>query len=106
MKASIFRKKVTPRNGSKTFYKYVTSLPTKEGDIVYCDVVLDDDIEIEKFPITVTFSKSNANLRTKHYNVKNSVTGELEERSRYILYLKAIDNTEPYIDTSLDKFKD
>lgn len=105
MKFTIFRKKVTPKNGNQQFYKYVTTLTSKTGEAFYCDVRFTNDCQIPaKFPVIVITDKRNANLTKKPYTYTNN-DGQEVEAQRYTLWVSAIDSTEEYIDSSLDDFE-
>lgn len=106
MKITVFRKKVTPRNGNNPFNKYVTTLVNKEGENVYADVVFEDGVKIpDNFPVVLEIEKRNANLNTKQIPFKDEKTGEEKEFTRRTLWIKAISGMSEYIDTSLDDFE-
>lgn len=105
MKATIFKKKVTPRNGNKPFNKYVTTLVKKTGDKVYCDVMFEDGVTIPAtFPAVVTIEKTDANLSTR-VNTYVDDDGNEKEFTRNTLWVKKIKKVEPFVDTSLDDFE-
>lgn len=105
MQITVFRKKVTPRNGNKPFNKYVTTLVNKEGKNVYTDVVFEDGVKIpDNFPVVLEIEKKSANLNIKRIPYKNEKTGEEKEFTRRTLWIKAISGTSEYVDNSLDDF--
>lgn len=102
---TVFRKKVTPKNGNKPFNKYVTTLTDKDGEKTYCDVMFDETIsKPSEFPCVVEVEKKNANLSTKTRDYTDEKTGETKTYTRNTLWIKAIKNVSEYVDTSLDNF--
>lgn len=105
MTITLFRKKVTPKNGNKPFNKYITTLTNKQGENVYCDVRFNDGVDLPKeFPCIIEIDKKNANMSIKN----NTVTDEQGEEKTYIrhtLWINAIKKVSPYIDHSLDDFE-
>lgn len=106
MEFTVFKKKVTPKNGNKPFTKYVTTLTNKvTGEKVYCDVHFPDDVaKPSKFPCVLTVDKANANLSHKTFH-KGEVRedGTSAEYTVNNLWVNAFTESE-YTDTSLDEF--
>lgn len=98
MKTTVFRKKVTPRNGNNVFYKYVTTLTSKKNDKVYCDVHFENNNIPKNFPCIVEFDKKDANISHRTIN-----KGTENERVINNLWIKDYIESE-YIDESLDDF--
>lgn len=106
MKISVFRRKITPKNGNKTFTKYVTTLTNKQGDNLYCDVVFSEGIATPNtFPCVVEFNKEKANLSRKKKEYTDNNTGERKEYVRNTLWINEISNVSEYVDHSLDDFE-
>lgn len=106
MKISVFKRKITPKNGNKTFTKYVTTLTNKQGEKIYCDVVFSEGIATPNtFPCNIEFEKTKANLSRKVKNYTDKDTGEIKEYTRNTLWINEISNVTDYIDHSLDDFE-
>lgn len=105
MTITLFRKKVTPKNGNKPFNKYITTLTNKQGENVYCDVRFNDGVDIPKqFPCIIEVDKKNANMSTKNNTVTNE-QGEEKIYTRHTLWINEIKKVSPYVDHSLDDFE-
>lgn len=105
MTITLFRKKVTPKNGNKPFNKYITTLTNKQGENVYCDVRFNDGVDIPKqFPCIIEVDKKNANMSTKNNTVTNE-QGEEKTYTRHTLWINEIKKVSPYVDHSLDDFE-
>lgn len=105
MKANVFKKRITAKNGNK-FDKYVTTLTKKDGTKVYTEVKFTDDIKarLTVFPVTIVISKGGANFSTHYYNGVDR-DGNEKEYERNTLWVSKVDRIEPYEDTSLDDFE-
>lgn len=105
MQITVFRKKVTPRNGNKPFFKYVTTMTKKDGEKVYADVMFEDGVTIPStFPCVIDLDKKQANLNSKDIDYTDEKTGEEKNFIRNTLWVKGYNNISEYIDTSLDDF--
>lgn len=106
MKVTVFKKKITPHNGKPVFYKYIGRMTTKDGDAVVTDLRFTEDcVNIPTtFPVVLTIARGGGNMSTKHetYTDKN---GEEKTAERKTLWVKSIEDSEEYIDTSLDDFE-
>lgn len=101
---TVFRKKITPKNGSKSFNKYVTVLTDKDGNTYYCDVKFRESVtKPQEFPCNVEIDKSHANFTSRKQIVTDS-DGNDKEYTRNTLWINEIANITPYIDHSLDNF--
>lgn len=106
MTITVFRKKVTPKNGNKPFNKYVTTLTKKDGTSVYADVMFEESVTVPTvFPTVLDVDKKNANLSTKRGSYTDEKTAEVKEIERHTLWIKAINKVSEYIDKSLDDFE-
>lgn len=104
MTLTVFRKKVTPKNGNKPFNKYITTLTNKSGENIYTEIRFNDGCEIPKeFPCVIDVDKKKANLSTKHNKVVDD-DGNEKVYTRYTLWINEIQKISEYIDHSLDDF--
>lgn len=104
MTLTVFRKKVTPKNGNKPFNKYITTLTNKNGETFYTEVRFADGCTIPKeFPCVVDIDKKKANFTTKHNTVTDE-NGEEKTYTRYTLWVNEISKVSEYVDHSLDDF--
>lgn len=102
---TVFKKKVTPKNGNKPFNKYITTLTNKQGESIYTEIRFADGVTIPStFPCVVEIEKSKANLSTKTNKVTNE-QGEEKEFTRHTLWVNEIKSVSEYIDHSLDDFE-
>ena len=102
MTINVFAKKRTTKDGSKSFYTYITKLVKKDGSTITASVKFPEDNtpKADEFPLTITFDKADANLSTSAIeNEAGEVVGESKT-----LWLKKFTKGE-YIDTSLDDFE-
>lgn len=105
MRITVFKKKVTPRNGNKPFYKYVTTLTKKDGTRTYCDVKFDAKVSIPaEFPVVIEFNKNKANMSYTNFAYTDS-DGNEKTGTRYSLWVTEIENLYEYVDNSLDDFE-
>lgn len=103
MTINVFAKKRTTKDGSKSFYTYITKLVKKDGSTITASVKFPEDNtpKADEFPLTITFDKADANMSSKA--IENEETGEVIGES-HNLWLKKYTKSE-YIDTSLDDFE-
>ena len=103
MKINVFAKKRTTKDGSKSFYTYITKLVKKDGSTITASVKFPEDNtpKADEFPLTIEFDKADANLSTKA--IENDETGEVVGESK-TLWLKKFKKS-AYIDTSLEDFE-
>lgn len=102
---TLFRKKVTPKNGNKPFNKYITTLTNKQGENIYCDVRFAETVSIPNtFPCVVEVEKNKANLSTKNNTVIDE-QGEEKTYTRHTLWINEIISVREYVDHSLDDFE-
>lgn len=106
MTITLFRKKVTPKNGNKPFNKYITTLTNKQGENIYCDVRFQEGVQIPSdFPCVIEIAKNKANLSTKNNTVTDEKTGEEKSYTRHTLWVNEIASVGEYVDHSLDDFE-
>lgn len=103
MTINVFAKKRTTKDGSKSFYTYISKLTKKDGSLLTVSVKFPEDNtpKADEFPLTISFDKADANLSTK--TIENEETGEVLGTSS-TLWLKKYTKSE-YVDTSLDDFE-
>lgn len=106
MTITVFKKKVTPKNGNKPFNKYITTLTNKQGESIYTEIRFADGVTIPKdFPCVLDIEKSKANLSKKSNTVTDKETGKEKTYTRYTLWVNEIEKVSEYIDHSLDDFE-
>lgn len=103
---TIFAKKKTTRDKSKTFFDYITTLNRKDGGKQTMRVRFREDSESgrpkpEKCPMNIVIEKGEANISRREYTRED--TGEIG--ISYTLWIKEWTEGTPYIDTSLDEFE-
>lgn len=104
MNLTVFRKKVTPKNGNNPFNKYVTTITDRDGNNYYCEVKFREGLNVPNtFPCIVVVDKSHMNM-TRKVNVVTDDNGDTKEYQRNTLWVNAIDGIEEYVDHSLDNF--
>lgn len=104
MTITVFKKKITPKNGSNPFHKYVTTITDKDGVDYYCEVKFRDGLTIPStFPCIVMVDKPHMNLTHKVNRVTDD-NGEVKEYQRNTLWVNNIDGVSEYVDHSLDNF--
>lgn len=104
MVITIYAKRRVTRDGSKSFYSYLTTLTRKDGTPLTCSVRFSGEKEPDpaECPMNIDIDKGDCNLASEKYtDVK---TGE--ERSSYRLWVKKWKPGPEYRDTSLDDFED
>ena len=103
MTINVFAKKRSTKDGSKSFYTYITKLTKKDGTLMTASVMFpeDDKPKADDFPLTISFEKADANL--SHKPIENEETGEVVGES-HTLWLKKFTKS-AYHDTSLDDFE-
>lgn len=105
MRVELFGKKMTTRDGKKTFYNYFGKI-TKAGELITVTVKFKENCKLPStVPCVIEFDKKNASLSEKmeKYKEHNDLTMEDTEKEVLRRTLWIGDYTESeYIDTSLD----
>ena len=105
MKATIFAKKMTSKDG-RQFNRYITTLKKADGTEVTMNVKFREACGEPKdsCPCNIVFDKENANFREKLEQSQDKETGEAKEAVSRTLWISAWEYGEPYVDTSMDEF--
>lgn len=101
MQITVYAKKRTMANG-KTFYNYLSRLSSRQGEVLPVNVKFPEGIEPDpsRCPMNIVFTKADANLSYQRYTNKHG-----EESISATLWVKAWEEGEPFVDTSLDDFE-
>ena len=98
MKITVFAKKRTTADKSRTFFTYLTKLINADGDVLTVEVKFSDCETPKTFPCNIEIDKSKSNLATK-----NEVSEDGKEYTRRVLWVKSYEmSADEYKDTSLD----
>lgn len=98
---TIFAKKRTTKEG-KRFYNYLTTLETKDGELVTMSVKFPDEKKPspDNCPINIIVEKENCNISKRKYERED--TGETAFSST--LWIKDYTIGSAYVDHSTDEF--
>lgn len=102
MELSIFAKKITTSDGKRAFYKYLSTLTTKEGEQQGVRVCFTDECpapKAEDCPCNIVVKKEDCNVSKRQYKDKNG-----NDRIARTLWVGSWTQGEPYVDTSLDDY--
>lgn len=103
MKVNIFGKKMTTKDGKKTFFTYFTTLTKKDGSECRCKVKFREVAGSPKnLPCSIEFDRKDANLSDEYY--KSEIDGVEIEKSSKVLWVSKFKECE-YVDKSLDEFE-
>lgn len=101
MKITIFGKKMTTKDGKKTFFSYFSTLVKKDGSELKCKVKFREEAGYPKnLPCIIEFDKKDANLSDEKCIVKDANGIEVESISK-VLWVSKFKESE-YVDHSLD----
>ena len=98
---TIFAKKRTSTDG-RSFYTYISRIPTKTGEEKVVSVAFTDDAgkpDPSKCPMNIEFDKSDANM-----SKKKVVSEDGSEAEFFTLWLSKWNEGTAYEDHSLDEF--
>lgn len=102
MEISVFAKKVTTKEG-RTFYKYLSTLTTKDGEEQGVRVIFGEDCKApkpEECPCNIVIHKEDCNVSKKHYTDKNG-----NEKMARTLWVNAYETGSAYVDSSMDDYE-
>lgn len=102
MEISLFAKKVTSKEG-RMFYKYLSTLTTKDGEQQGVRVCFAEDAPAPKpeaCPCNIVVEKGDCNVSQRHYQDKNG-----NDRIARTLWINAWKNGSVYVDTSMDDYE-
>ena len=101
MEISVFAKKVTIGNG-KSFYKYLSTLTTKDGEQQGVRVMFAEGCEAPKpadCPVNIVVDKGDCNVSKKKYTDKNGNSGVART-----LWVSKYSSGSEYVDNSMDDY--
>ena len=102
MEITIYAKKFTGE-GNKAFYRYLSTLPRKDGGKQTVAVKFREECgspKAEKCPMNIIVDKKDANIATKEFVRED--TGEVG--TSFTLWVSKWKEGSPFVDKSLDEF--
>lgn len=104
---TIFSKKGTTKDGKKTFYRYITKLEKKSGEVITAEVKFREECgspDGAKCPMNIEVKKDDLNYSEKDIEYTDESAGEVKQATRRELWVRAWKAGSAYKDTSMDDF--